>query len=152
MYVYIYIYIYIYISISIGWRRTRSGMALELWACESLSPSAEVRVSGKKNFSSTEKFCLLQTLARCLGGTGWIWNKLLAAWKVVDLESIYFHYTAASFYTNLTQPPAWIIKINFPALQKFYSMGPCHLHVRKLPILLNSQYATSLLTSLILSK
>ena len=70
---------------------------------------------------------------------------------LVDLESIYFHYTAASFYTNLTQPPAWIIKINFPALQKFYSMGPCHLHVRKLPILLNSQKATSLLTSLILS-
>ena len=58
---------------------------------------------------------------------------------LVDLESIYFHYTAASFYTNLTQPPAWIIKINCPALQKFYSMGPCHLHVRKLPVLLNSQ-------------
>ena len=36
----------------------------------------------QKNFSSTEKFCLLQTLARCLGGTGWTWNKLLAAWKV----------------------------------------------------------------------
>ena len=35
-----------------------------------------------KHFSSTEKFCLLQTLARCLGGTGWTWNKLLAAWKV----------------------------------------------------------------------
>ena len=70
---------------------------------------------------------------------------------LVDLESICFHYTAASFYTNLTQPPAWIIKINFPALQKFYSMGPCHLHVRKLPILLKfsiSNLVTDLVNSL----
>ena len=50
MCVWMYIYIYTYICISIGWRRTRSGMALELCACESLSPSTEVRVSGKKLF------------------------------------------------------------------------------------------------------
>ena len=30
----------------------------------------------------------------------------LEKFNLVDLESIYFHYTAASFYTNLTQPPA----------------------------------------------
>ena len=34
-------------------------------------PSTEVRVSGEINFSSIEKFCLLQFLAHCLGGTGW---------------------------------------------------------------------------------
>jgi hypothetical protein len=90
------------------WRRTRSGMALELCACESLSPSTEVRVSGKKTFPALKSFVCYKPWRAVLDAADghetnfWQPEKFF----LVDLESIYFHYTAASFYTNLTQPPA----------------------------------------------
>ena len=57
------------------WRRTRSGMALELWACESLSPSTEVRVSTNPGaLSWRHRVDMKQTFGSLKSLFWWIWN------------------------------------------------------------------------------